>query len=236
MWSYDCMFFHENILASWLVYEIFTQTMRVVKNMFSRSHLFLLYAFNCIFCEIPWPTCYEIGISPSLDIASDASSNEIDIIFRKFKLSIDYWLYRSWSHLLKQNSIVFILPRSLAVHKLISNDSNRPDVTFIRILIVLQRLGRHIVRWANIIAEFLIASVHIDSKSKISNFNTPFLNKNVGKFEVPVDYSKFLDLTVSIEKLLHHWLCLLLPIIFFLVYVSCFFFLRIFPISFPSQN
>ena len=81
----------------------------------------------------------------------------------------------------------------------------------------------------------MVALLGIYRKSKISDFYNTFFHENIGKLEISVNNIQFAQFIVPMQKLVHNWLSLNLSELY-LLYVSCFFFRSIFPMSFPSQN
>lgn len=85
------------------------------------------------------------------------------------------------------------------------DDSNRPDITTNAVNVLLQRLGRHVNRRADIVIFVVMDVVDGDCEAEVSILVGSILVEYVGWLDVPMQEPCFMNIVISRDKLPHNF-------------------------------
>lgn len=104
----------------------------------------------------------------------------------------------------------FSLPRSVPSQHLVEDHSDRPDVAFRAIQVVVQGLQGHIHWRPHVVVAGLLEVSVFDGKTEVCNFDFAFAEEDVGWLEVAMDDAEPVDTAISIDNFFQDILSLLL--------------------------
>ena len=170
----------------------------------------LIQTIHIILSQIPSEVYNIFWRGSSVKINLKTISNELFVILTHFYSRLKKLINGCCHYLFIQNVIIFFLPWSVSINQFKSYHSNCPYITLVRISVKLQWLRRHVKRWSNIVIKFLATSFILNCKPKISQNRFPFAYKNVCKFQISMNHSEAVQLSIAFKKLLHYalWLWL----------------------------
>ena len=98
----------------------------------------------------------------------------------------------------------FCLPRSFSCEHFEEYDTNRPEISFVGILISFQRFGSHVQWGSNIVLAWFKELRSFDCETKISYFTLVIVSQqDIGWFEITMDNFFLVNLQISLDDLIH---------------------------------
>ena len=96
--------------------------------------------------------------------------------------------------LLQKFFFVFGPPGSFSCQDFEEDDSNGPDICFVRILIPSQRFRSHVQRGSDVILAGLGDFIGADAEAEVCDFEEPVLrDEEIGRLEIAMDDFVFVD-------------------------------------------
>lgn len=91
------------------------------------------------------------------------------------------------AHQVRQLLLRARLPRHLPEQQLVEHDPQAPDVRLLRVLVLDDRLRRHVQRSTHVVVHLLLRRVHHLREPVVRDLRDPILQEDVRRLQVAVD-------------------------------------------------